>query len=576
MANRVTVYEDNGARTLLTENDHLATGGEGAVYLKNDTVFKVYLEPEKAIAAGMERKVQLLSAIRHPGIAAPTGVLRDKAGKLVGLTLPRAKGEALCKAFTNNWRDTNQFGPLETGKVVEAMRDITQVAHAHHALMVDANEMNWLLAGTAPTAIDSDSWQLPGFPATAIMPSIRDYNAKTFSEGSDWFAWAIVTFQLWTGIHPYKGTHPDFARGALEERMRAQVSVFDPKIRLPGAARPTSEIPQVLRNWYEAVFAGQDRSAPPSVTASPVAAQGMPRLRVLQSLSGALKMERLGNAGERIFAAFNGFVIAQQGKQLVAWDSVSKSVLPHVTEEELKAILRREAALVRTPTSRVVIQVQPGAVQLTARALETGESGVLPSRGARLWQSGNRVFALVEGVPNGLVELEVAQLGAKLVLTSSRQWPASVLSSQFLRGVLVQDCMGAPFLGVLEGNGLLQAPAPELREYRIAEGFAIDRHNVWLTGIRRRDGETVRLTLSHKTDRFQLEEVIVVPSVELEGASTTAGVGVLCDGEDLIVAKGTTRKRLPSVGLSKSMRIFSLGAGIGGFEGGEVAKISLG
>jgi hypothetical protein len=575
MAERITVIPEGGQPVLLTPAEHLATGGEGAVYLKNDTVYKVYLDPSKAIAAGMERKVAALAAIRHAGIASPTGLLRDKHGAFLGLTLPRAKGEALCKLFTNTWRDANQFGLLETGKVVDAMRDITDAAHAGGALMVDANEMNWLVAGTQPTAIDVDSWQLPGFPATAIMPSIRDYATKGFSEGTDWFAWAVVTFQLWTGIHPYKGTHPDFARGALEERMRSRASVFDSRVRLPGAARPLTDIPPRLRDWYERTFATGERTAPPASSATAVTHQTAPKLRVRQTLSGALRMERLGHAGEKVLAAFNGFVIVRSQGQLVLWDTTARAAVPGASQEELAAVLKREAAVLRTASARVVVQLVAASSLLAVRSLDSGDLATLPSRASRLWQSGNRVFALVEGVANGLHELDVAELGTRLVLTVSRQWAASVLSTQFLRGVFVQDCMGAPFVGVLDGAGLLQGPAAELRDYRIAEGFAIDRHNVWLTGIRIRDGETVRVALAYKADRFVVEEVLVVSAIDIDAAATSAGVGVLREGDDLIVAKGPARKRLEKAGLSDAARLFSLGAGIGSFEDGEIVRVSL-
>lgn len=576
MAERITVYPETGGSLVLTSADHVATGGEGAVYLKGGTVYKVFLDPAKAIAAGMERKVPLLSALRHPGIAAPTGLLRNKQGQLLGLSLPRANGEALCKLFTNTWRDNHQFGAQETARVVDAMRDITRVAHAHNALMVDANELNWLVAGTQPVAIDVDSWQLPGFPATAIMPSIRDYSAAAFTPGSDWFAWAVVTFQLWTGIHPYKGTHPDFARSALEARMRARASVFDARVRLPGAVRPLTDIPPVLRNWYEQVLAGTERSEPPSATASAIAPQSAPRLRVRQTLAGALRLERLGLAGEKVLAAFNGFVIARKGPQLELWDAVAKAAVPLATQEELTAVLHRQAGIVRTPQARVLVSLLPGASEAVARVLDTGDLALLGTRAQKLWQSGNRIFALIEGASNGLHEVSLSHFGQKLTLTVARQWPVGVLSTQFFRGAFVQDCLGAPFLGVLESDGLLQAAAPDLKRYRISEGFAVDRHNVWLSGVRTSDGESVRLRMTHQVDRFVLEEEEVVATLELDGAATVAGVGVIREGQDLLVAKGLVRKRVVNSGLSDDARLFSLGAGIAFFEDGSVVRVSLG
>ena len=575
MSDRVTVFpEGRNGSVILTPNDLLATGGEGAVYAVGDEVFKVYLDPSKAIAAGMEKKVAVLLSMGYPGIAAPTTVLRDKAGKFVGLALPKVRGDALCKAFTNSWRDANQFGLTETAKVVEAMRVITDTAHHKNALMVDANEMNWMLSGVQPTAIDVDSWQLPGFPATAIMPSIRDYSCKGFTEGTDWFAWAVVSFQLWTGIHPYKGTHPDFARGALEPRMRAMASVFDGQVKVPAAARPVADVPAALRRWYERTFATGERTAPPSAFASAIASQTVPRLKIRQTLSGSLKQERLGHAGEKVVAAFNGFVIARTGKELVLWDALVKASVAGVSSVELEAVLQRRAAIVRTPTARVILQIDPG-VKIDARALESGVSGSLPSRATGFWQSGNRVFGLVPGHSNGVLEVEAVQMGAKLLVSVQRQWPVSVLSTQFLRGMFVQDCLGAPFVGVLDGTGLLQAPAAALKGYRVGDGFGLDRDNLFVTALRRSDGQTVRLHLAFKTDRFVVEDETVVSDLSLDAAASSSGVGVLRDGDGLVLAKGPMRKRLDKAGLSEDLRLFSLGAGIGGFEDGEVLKLSV-
>lgn len=576
MGDRMTVYPEGGKSLVLTANDHLATGGEGSVYAKGDLVYKVYLDPAKAIRAGMERKVAVLAAFAHPGIAAPKCSLRDKHGNFIGLVLPKVRAEALCRAFTTGWRDLHQFALPETATTVDAMRDITAFAHQHQALMVDSNEMNWLLAGTAPTAIDVDSWQLPGFKATAIMPSIRDYANTTFSEGTDWFAWAVVTFQIWTGIHPYKGTHPDFNRAALEARMRAQASVFDAKVRLPGAARPVSDIPPALRAWYERVFQTNERTAPPSAKASMLGAQTAPRLQVRMTLSGALRIERLGNAGGRILAAFNGFVIARTAAGLQLWDAVARAALPQVEPEALAAVLRQEAAVIRTGFGRVLLLLEPSTGLLTMKGLEDQSQARLSTAAESLWQCGNRVFGVVPGVSNGLVELEATQLGNKPLLAVRHQWPVASLSTRLMRGVFLQDCLGMPFLGVLEGDGLLQGATPQLRGYRVAEGFAAGTANVWLSAIRVSDGETVRLQLALRAGRFELAEELVVSDLALDGATNPAGVAVLREGPDLVVAKGAAQKRLVDAGLADTMRLFSLGpAGIGAFEDSEVVKVSL-
>lgn len=578
MADRVTIYDESGKKLILGANDHLATGGEGAVYARGDVVYKVYLDPAKARAGRLDEKLGHLRALKRPGIAAPTGALRDSKGLFVGMTFERVEGEALCRLFTNTWRDAHGFGVDQTRKVVAAMRDIVSEAHRQRALLVDGNELNWLVApNLRPTVIDVDSWQLPGFPATAIMPSVRDPLSANFTEGSDWFTWAIVTFQLWTGIHPYKGTHPDFARTALAERMAARASVFDPRVRVPAAVRDFNDIPAALKDWYAAVFNGAERAAPPSPNAVAVPAAAPKRLQVVQSSTATLRIEKLGHVGGRVRAAFNGFVLHEQGNELKVWDALHRKELAGLQTGDCEALLRKHGALVRLPAGDAVwLELNPSQQRLQARLAATAGSPAspLPTTSTRLWQSGNRVFGLVEGVSEGLVELDVAMLGQRLVATVKRQWPVSISSSQMLNGVLVQDCLGAPFLGVLEGEGLFQGAAPALKGYQVVDGFGLDRHNVWLTAVRKRDGQTVRLALEGSTGQFAVVREDIVPEPSLEAVALSTGVGLVRLDNELCVLRGTARKVVDISGLAPTARLFCLGPSAGLFDGEDLFKLS--
>lgn len=581
MADRITVYDESGKKLVLGANDHLATGGEGAVYARGDIVYKVYLDPCKARAARLEDKLALLKPLRRPGIAAPTGALRDSKGLFVGMTFERVEGEALCRLFTNTWRDAHGFGLDQTRKVVGSMRDIVSKAHQHQALLVDGNELNWLVApNLRPTVIDVDSWQVQGFPATAIMPSVRDPLSPQFTTGSDWFTWAIVTFQLWTGIHPYKGTHPDFARTALAERMKARASVFDPRVRVPAAVRDFNDIPKVLRDWYQSVFDGTTRTVPPSPDA-PAVPLGVPkRLRVTQSSTSTLRIERLGAVSGKVRAAFNGFILHENAGQLMLWDALSRRALTSLSSAQCEKLLQRQAAVTRLPAGEPVwLELHQAAGRLEAlRADAAGSSTApssLPTTAQRLWQSGNRVFALIEGASEGLVELQAAALGSRLAVTAGRQWPVSVLSSQLLQGVLVQDCLGTPFVGVLEGEGLVLSVCAALKGYQVIEGFGLDRHNIWLSAVRKRDGETVRLQLRWAADRFDVLAEDVTSDPTIEAVALQTGVGLVRLGTQLHVLKGRAGKLVDVSGIADDARLFSLGSGVGVFEGSDISKVSL-
>jgi hypothetical protein len=197
----------------------------------------------------MTSKARALSALSHPGILAPKGIITDQSP--IGFYMDYAEGTPLTPFFSNDFRNQNGIDAAKTLKIAQAMQEIYAFAHANKAILVDANELNWIVApDLSPKAIDVDSWAISKWPAKVIMPSIRD-------------SWGIVTFQLFTGIHPYKGTLQGFARGAMVDRMKANASVFSSGIKLNNAVRDFRTIPEPLRIWYKETFQDGLRSLPP-------------------------------------------------------------------------------------------------------------------------------------------------------------------------------------------------------------------------------------------------------------------------------------------------------------------------
>ena len=110
--------------------------------------------------------------------------------------------------------------------------------------------------------IDTDSYKTKSYNATAIMESIRDRHSSSFNTNTDWFSWAIITFQMFIGIHPFKGKHPKFSN--LDERMMNNVSVLNSSVSIPKLCASFDVIPQAYREWYKAVFEDGKRVPPPS------------------------------------------------------------------------------------------------------------------------------------------------------------------------------------------------------------------------------------------------------------------------------------------------------------------------
>lgn len=83
-----TVTIEGKGPVTLRASDHIATGGEGSIYKIGNLAIKIYLDPKAMRAAGMPEKVKALTAIKHPYIVAPEGIVTDAAANPVGHFLP--------------------------------------------------------------------------------------------------------------------------------------------------------------------------------------------------------------------------------------------------------------------------------------------------------------------------------------------------------------------------------------------------------------------------------------------------------------------------------------------------------
>ena len=252
----------NQGTVSLTDQNFLAEGGEGKVYTIGGTAYKIYTNQPPPI-----NKVQQLQTLSHKSIVNPQALVYDARNNYVGFSMRYVKDTlALCRLFVTDFLNRNNITPKQLTELVGQMREVFEYIHANRMLVVDANENNFLIREgewTTPYFIDVLNWQTDQFPANAIMPSIQDHHTKGFNVNTDWFSFAVLTCQLYTGIHPYKGFHDDYKRNDFLGRMKDNVSIFNPKVRLPSVVRDFALIPNNLLDWYKAVLEKGERSAPP-------------------------------------------------------------------------------------------------------------------------------------------------------------------------------------------------------------------------------------------------------------------------------------------------------------------------
>jgi hypothetical protein len=254
---------DNGLKVSLTKKDFLASGGEGSVYVKGSEAFKIYTDVKKVMP---KQKIKELSVLKHPSIVNPQHIVFDDQNNILGYSMkyiPRDSTFVLCELFNKAFKDRNQLSQKYIIELIKKFREQVEYCHKQNIFIVDLNEMNFLVSKTWDNIyfIDTDSYQTPSYKATAIMDSIKDVHALKFDENTDWFSFGIVTFNLLTGIHPYKGNHTitDFV-----ERMKKNISVFNKDVKYPPFIKNSlQQIPSGYLDWYRALFEQGKRLSPP-------------------------------------------------------------------------------------------------------------------------------------------------------------------------------------------------------------------------------------------------------------------------------------------------------------------------
>jgi len=437
--------EGMGALTV-RPSDYVTQGGEGAIYRKGDHILKLALQPKQLAHSGMPEKVRLLQRrLSHPSIIVPEGMVRNKRGDIVGMHLPYITGEPYPRLFASGWRNNHQFGDTEVTKLASTMHEVVSHAHQANVLLVDANELNWLadvrnIRQPVPLVIDVDSWQIDRFKATVVMPSIRDWHSPISSE-SDWFAWGVVTFLLYTGIHPYKGKLAGYKPGELERRMQDNASVFLPEVGLNKAVRDFGSIPGPLLDWYKSTFQDGVRTPPPSPqqTGRPQTTVGRVLRAVVTSTGGLVYEELLRIAGENIISVWPcGVVRTDQG-----------NLVEVTSKKRIGTVSGVRVAVVKTTNGWLVAEEISGTWQFRCIARSGSETNLslqLPVE--NVLRSDNRLFVTTQ---TELVELQL-QSFSKPVLTTASRWQVLGNSTSWFAGVGVSDVLGAMHVVVPYGQ----------------------------------------------------------------------------------------------------------------------------
>lgn len=263
------VYKKDNTPINLKDSDFIAQGGQGSVYGKDNFAYKIYTDAKESIP---EKKIKELNKIKQKDIIKPEFPLFNIKGDCIGYAMKKIDTNiSLCQMFNNSFKTKNSISYAIVLNLIEDIKNKVQHVHDQGILIVDFNEMNFLVDSkdySKAYFIDVDSYKTPNFEAGAIAEHIRDRHTNGFTIESDWFSFSIIAFRLMTGLHPYKGRHKVYKK--LEERMLANVSAFNPEVGLPASCPSFDIIPDDFRDWLKNVLEEGKRSIPPMVAGSSI------------------------------------------------------------------------------------------------------------------------------------------------------------------------------------------------------------------------------------------------------------------------------------------------------------------
>ncbi len=438
----------------LSKRDFVTSGGEGAVYVKGSTAYKIYLKPSATIP---ELKIQELSVITNPNVIKPEALLLDAHGSAVGYSMRFvADTHALCQLFTKAFKERNGVSPEAVIRLVQGLRQGVSDVHASNVLIVDLNEMNFLVEKDFKEVyfIDADSYQTRNFPATALMDSVKDWHAKgKWTTGSDWFSFGIVSFQLFAGIHPYKGKHPTI--NSIAERMQKNISVFNAEVSVPRMVPSFDVIPEVYRAWYKAVFETGQRLAPPvdmlavAYVAPIQTVQGTDQLSIVQLASctgNILRFEKLGDQEVSLC------------EKSIYW------LTPKNAEVSLPSTDPLHLALL--PDGEVVCgSLHRGLVQLTELRKQCAIDINLHAQ--QMMSYDGRLYV---HTGEHILEIQFMKCGTRYVASSAIVANVMPQATRVFDGVVIQDMLGSWYASVFpKSKSSYQIRLQELEGYKIVD-----------------------------------------------------------------------------------------------------------
>ncbi len=553
----------NGKAINLTQKNYVTKGGEGKIFKRGDTAFKIYEDLQKMIPLA---KIGELNQLVHPSIVHPKDPIYNESKHLIGFTMDWLDGNivALCKLFTNTFRDNNKISSDSTIELVENIKNATYFIHQHKCLIVDGNELNYMVEDdfVTPYFIDVNSWKTPSFGATAIMPSIRDWSTDDFNEGTDWFSFAIVAFQLFVGIHPFKGKHKGYKKNDFRQRIIDGVSVFNTEVTLPPTVRDFNLIPSSYKDWFFKMFEHGNRKPPPHLPGD--IGQIQVTVHLIQSTD---------NFEIRELLEFEDNII-YHNSQLNLTKTQSHIYLGKSTKYKID-----DEEVVFTPLEQLPIFVKIVDDKVQFKCIGQDNPSI------NLTVTDKMIVNNILYLRNGdkLMEMDFKVMGGKVHSIIKRTWNIEANSSKLFSNVIYQSALGTTVLAIPTStytqSSFITKRIPELDDFQIMDA-KYDNGVCVLIGHKSSRFTRIVIIFDEKHDKYRCRYIHDIDYAPINFVCLDNGVCVMLTDDDAIeiflnkVNKPDV-KRIEDPVINSTMQLCKDGTILKFFRDNKIYKIKM-
>lgn len=562
----------NGAIVTLMDKHYKASGGEAAIYVHNGKAYKLYHEPDKKMLP--QQKMRELAAISNSQVVIPKEVIYDVSkGKPLGYTTDFIdNSEPLIKLFTRTFKDDNNIGFHMVNDLVKQMQLVVDDVHSSKCLIVDLNELNVLVKFDAnsiePWFIDTDSYSTPSFKATAIMDSVRDrrvskYDSKGIlhynpDEMSDWFSWAIVTFWMYTNIHPFRGGHPNYKPKDKQKQMDDGVSVFHPGVRLPPSVNDFKLIPKRHLEWYKQIFLKNDRSVPPLPDSS------VPLLvpHQIVTITGTDKI------GVSEVIAYSEAIVSVHQFMGIYYVATKKHI--YAGKKEIGTVSGKKTLICNANDGTPIIATQVGNKITFGELTNSTPTGTINSMD--MFARNGAIYTITN---SKMVENSFTAFGNKIIHHITELENVSAIAAKMYDGCIVQDLLGKKYLTIPYKLGsAFSRHIPQLDGYRIVDAKA-DKTVVVVLAEKGGIYDRFVIVFDKKFNDFQFRQDNDVAYDTINFAVMDNGLCILLSNptEIELFATATQYETLTNPPFDATMKLFTTPDGIFFINGNSIHQI---